>query len=139
MDTPPPYLPLSEDMTLLLQVVNHDNAIPGWASKLMLGRARNLGLLSKNDNGLTLTATGEAVAVITEEHGYSTGYAHSGKIGVKGRCRCGGWTWSTNENGPDGKRRVRNAFVQHLANLIAERLAEDLDNARNAEDCNDTL
>lgn len=123
-NTPPAYLPLSADMALLLQIIHRDNVIPNWATKAMLGRARNLGLLSQDTNGFTLTATGEAVAVITDAHSYRTGHNHPGRIGVKGRCRCGDWTWGTNENGHDGQRRVRDAFTAHLAELISEYLTE---------------
>lgn len=123
-NTLPAYLPLSQDMALLLQVIHRDNVIPNWASKPMLGRARNLGLLSQDANGFTITETGEAVAVITEQHDYNTGYNHPGRIGTKGRCRCGEWSWGTNEGGHDGKRQVRNAFAAHLAGLISEYLIE---------------
>lgn len=123
-NTLPAYLPISDDMALLLQVIHRDNVIPNWASKPMLGRARNKGLLSQDENGLYLTATGEAVAVVTDEHSYRIGHNHPGRIGTKGRCRCGDWTWGTNEGGHDGKRRVRNAFAAHLAELVTEYLTE---------------
>lgn len=110
----PPYLPMSDDKALVLDIMNRGDAAPAWASSNLLARMRNQGLLQRDGGTHTITDLGKTVAKVVASHGYSTTYAHPGRIGTKGRCRCGGWTWSTNENGHDGKRLVRSAFAAHL-------------------------
>lgn len=120
MTAVPEYLPLTpalEDFLVTLGALGAQ-----YASPQTVNRARKFGLVEGEGKGVGYTTLGKTVAEVVEEHSYSTTYAHPGRIGVKGWCRCGGWKWHTNEGGADGKRRVRNAFSEHLAAEIAMRL-----------------
>lgn len=116
----PEYLPLTPAISDLIQALS-DGPVT-WATPQTITRARKFELVTGTGNGLGLTALGAVVVAVTREHVCNTSYAHPGRIGVKGRCRCGDWKWSTNEGGRDGQRRVRNAFTAHLAAEIAARL-----------------
>lgn len=123
MTTVPEYLPLTPALEDLLVTLGALGA--QYASPQTISRARKFGLIEGTGKDIGYSALGKVVAEVAEEHRHSTGYAHPGRIGVKGRCRCGEWSWHTNEGGADGKRRVRNAFSEHLAAEIAKRLPAD--------------
>ena len=119
----PAYLPLSDGLRAVLTALREGDET-SWMSKALITRAVNHKLVKRVPAvGAMLTEQGRIVADVALEHGYSTSYAHPGRIGVKGRCRCGGWVWSTNEKGHAGHALVRNAFARHLATEIAKREA----------------
>lgn len=126
MDTS--FLPLSDDQDLLLGSVAQGRS-GDWASKPLIGRMRNLGLLDTTGEKPVLTADGKRIYEVTQAHRLETWRKQLGcgalkgsgmRYGVKARCSCGDWRNETNEGGADGKRRMRAAHVRHLAKYLAD-------------------
>lgn len=123
-NTLPAYLPLTQGLEDLLRGMYNDSRNARYHAPGVISRARKFELVEGPKDAPGLSTLGMAVATMIDQHSYSTGHNHPGRIGTKGRCRCGDWSWGTNEGGYDGQRRVRNAFASHLAELISEYLVE---------------
>ena len=123
-NTLPAYLPLTQGLEDLLRGMYNDSRNAQYHSAGVISRARKFELVEGPKDAPGLSVLGMAVAKVIDEHAYSTGHAHPGRLGTSARCRCGAWKYSTNEKGADGKRYVRNAFVRHLAPPIVAELPE---------------
>lgn len=123
---------LSESQNLVLGALHRGDQVGSWVTAPLLGRLRNLGLLTGTGREITLTETGAAVALVAAEHILTLSRRQLGRgalagsgmtYGSNGRCSCGSWTSFSNERGRTGQRYVTNDHHRHQASHYAAALA----------------
>lgn len=126
------FLPLGDQADDALRAVHRLDGI-GWASKALLGRLRNLGLIEVREDLWRTTELGAAVATACIEHDLRTSRRQLGRgavrgsgmrYGVNGKCSGCDWTGYSNESIREGgERDVRAAHAEHLAEVLGAEVA----------------
>lgn len=121
-------LPLSPDMRLTLDALTEREKVD-WATRQMLGRMRNLGLITASARGYHLTSLGHAVRRVGSEHRLETGRKQLGRgmlagsgmrYGITARCSCREWTGSRNESGQKALRAIVKSHATHMLTYLAD-------------------
>lgn len=115
-------LPLSPDACLILDTLTEQQVV-SWASKQILGRLRNLGLIEEIGTGYRTTSLGSRVRTVGEAHLLKTGRKRLGRAtfagsrvlyGVIASCSCGDWRDSFTELGRPAVRMMEESHAKHV-------------------------